>query len=84
MIVCFVFYTINYRLIRITSFCIATGPPNSGKTALAAEIAKRSDFPFVKVCSPADMVGYTESAKCLTLKKVKTVSLEVIVFESSF
>ncbi|KDR16530.1 Vesicle-fusing ATPase 1 [Zootermopsis nevadensis] len=28
------------------------GPPNSGKTALAAQIAKNSDFPFVKVCTP--------------------------------
>ena len=33
------------------------GPPNSGKSALAAKLAKMSDFPFVKVCSPEDMVG---------------------------
>lgn len=46
------------------------GPPNAGKTALAAELAKRSDFPFVKVCSPEEMVGFTESAKCLTIRKV--------------
>ncbi|XP_076642480.1 vesicle-fusing ATPase 1 [Halictus rubicundus] len=46
------------------------GPPNSGKTALAARIAKNSDFPFVKVCSPEDMVGFTESAKCLSIRKV--------------
>uniref|UniRef100_A0A1B6MSH2 Vesicle-fusing ATPase n=1 Tax=Graphocephala atropunctata TaxID=36148 RepID=A0A1B6MSH2_9HEMI len=45
------------------------GPPNSGKTALAAQLAKMSDFPFVKVCSPEDMVGFTESAKCLTIRK---------------
>nr|XP_023011669.1 vesicle-fusing ATPase 1-like [Leptinotarsa decemlineata] len=46
------------------------GPPNSGKTALAAQLAKNSDFPFVKVCSPEEMVGYTETAKCLTIRKV--------------
>uniref|UniRef100_A0A182RS91 Vesicle-fusing ATPase n=1 Tax=Anopheles funestus TaxID=62324 RepID=A0A182RS91_ANOFN len=31
------------------------GPPNAGKTALAAKLAKLSDFPFVKVCSPDEM-----------------------------
>lgn len=46
------------------------GPPNSGKTALAAKLAKMSDFPFVKVCSPDEMVGFTESAKCLYIRKV--------------
>ncbi|XP_066992655.2 vesicle-fusing ATPase 1 [Anabrus simplex] len=46
------------------------GPPNAGKTALAAQLAKNSDFPFVKVCSPEEMVGYTESAKCLQIRKV--------------
>ncbi|KAG5884302.1 Vesicle-fusing ATPase 1 [Gonioctena quinquepunctata] len=46
------------------------GPPNSGKTALAAQLARNSDFPFVKVCSPEEMVGYTETAKCLTIRKI--------------
>lgn len=46
------------------------GPPNSGKTALAATLAKMSDFPFVKVCTPDDMVGFTESAKCLQIRKI--------------
>ncbi|XP_055909227.1 vesicle-fusing ATPase 1 [Eupeodes corollae] len=46
------------------------GSPNSGKTALAAKLAKMSDFPFVKVCSPEDMVGFTESAKCLHIRKI--------------
>ncbi|XP_058442651.1 vesicle-fusing ATPase 1-like [Malaya genurostris] len=45
------------------------GPPNSGKTALAAQLAKISDFPFVKVCTPDDMVGFTENAKCLAIRK---------------
>lgn len=46
------------------------GAPNSGKSALAANLAKMSDFPFVKVCSPEDMVGFTESAKCLHIRKI--------------
>lgn len=46
------------------------GPPNAGKTALAAQLAKNSDFPFVKICSPEDMVGFTETAKCLQMRKV--------------
>ncbi|XP_064550022.1 vesicle-fusing ATPase 2 [Drosophila montana] len=46
------------------------GAPNSGKSALAAKLAKMSNFPFVKVCSPEDMVGFTESAKCLHIRKI--------------
>lgn len=46
------------------------GPPNSGKSALASKVAKLSDFPFVKVCSPEDMVAFSESAKCLQIRKV--------------
>lgn len=46
------------------------GCPNAGKTALAAKLAKDSDFPFVKVCSPDEMVGFTETAKCLHIRKV--------------
>ncbi|BET02247.1 Vesicle-fusing ATPase 1 [Nesidiocoris tenuis] len=46
------------------------GPPNTGKTALAAFLAQKSDFPFVKVCSPEDMVGYNEQSKCMMISKV--------------
>ncbi|EFX83007.1 hypothetical protein DAPPUDRAFT_240520 [Daphnia pulex] len=45
------------------------GPPNAGKTALAAQLAKNSDFPFIKICRPNDMVGLSESAKCLKIQK---------------
>ena len=48
---------------------LVEGPPNAGKTAIAAQLAKNSGFPFIKVCSPDDMVGYTESAKCLQIRK---------------
>ncbi|PGH03752.1 vesicle-fusing ATPase [Blastomyces parvus] len=46
------------------------GPPGSGKTALAAKIAIDSDFPFVKLISPEDMVGYSEAAKVSHMNKV--------------
>jgi vesicle-fusing ATPase len=46
------------------------GAPNAGKTALAAKLASESGFPFVKICSPEDMVGFTESAKCLKIAKI--------------
>lgn len=49
---------------------LVEGPPNAGKTALAAQLAKNSDFPFIKICSPDDMVGFSESAKCLQIRKV--------------
>jgi vesicle-fusing ATPase len=46
------------------------GPPDVGKTALAAYMAIMSNFPFIKLCSPDDMVGYTETAKCMMIRKV--------------
>ncbi|KAI6182666.1 Vesicle-fusing ATPase [Aphelenchoides bicaudatus] len=49
---------------------LLTGPLNSGKTCLAAKIAKESDFPFIKVITPEDMVGFSETAKCLAIKKI--------------
>ncbi|KAF3491200.1 vesicle-fusing ATPase [Arthroderma uncinatum] len=46
------------------------GPPGSGKTALAAKIAIDSGFPFVKLISPEDMVGYSEMSKVQHMNKV--------------
>jgi vesicle-fusing ATPase len=46
------------------------GPPGSGKTALAAKIALDSDYPFVKLCSPGDMVGFNESMKIEHMRKI--------------
>lgn len=46
------------------------GPPNSGKTALAATIAKKSQFPYMKMCTAENMIGYHENAKSMAIKKV--------------
>jgi vesicle-fusing ATPase len=48
------------------------GPPGSGKTALAAKIAKDSGFPFIKLVSAENMVGFSEMAKIQYLNKVFT------------
>ncbi|KAJ7377865.1 hypothetical protein OS493_025759 [Desmophyllum pertusum] len=46
------------------------GPVGCGKTALAVQMALLSDFPFIKMCSPEHMIGFVESAKCQTIKKI--------------
>jgi vesicle-fusing ATPase len=46
------------------------GPPGSGKTALAAAIAKESQFPFIKLVSAENMVGFGEMRKIQYLNKV--------------
>ncbi|KTF88408.1 hypothetical protein cypCar_00032727 [Cyprinus carpio] len=48
----------------------SNGSPHSGKTALAAKIAEDSQFPFIKICSPDKMIGFTETAKCQAIKKI--------------
>ena len=45
------------------------GPPGSGKTALAATIAQESGFPFIKLVSSENMVGYSESQKVAAISK---------------
>ncbi|KAF8362480.1 nsf-1 [Pristionchus pacificus] len=54
---------------KLTVSCCLSGSAKSGKSALAAQIAKISEFPFVKVISCLDMIGYSESAKCQIVKK---------------
>ncbi|EGT45441.1 hypothetical protein CAEBREN_09873 [Caenorhabditis brenneri] len=52
-------------------FCsvVLAGAEKTGKTSLAAQICKSLDFPFVKVISPEDTVGFSETAKSMALKK---------------
>jgi len=40
------------------------GFPGVGKTALAAHIALEAKFPFIKVISPENFVGHSESSNC--------------------
>ncbi|KAK2110949.1 hypothetical protein P7K49_010695 [Saguinus oedipus] len=54
----------------LTPVYACKGPPHSGKTALAAKIAEESNFPFIKICSPDKMIGFSETAKCQAMKKV--------------
>ncbi|KAI9696085.1 MAG: transport between ER and Golgi ATPase protein [Candelina mexicana] len=62
------------------------GPAGSGKTALAASIAKNSTFPFIKLVSPEDMLGFNEAMKIQHLNKVFTDAykspLNVIVLDN--
>ncbi|CAI6335506.1 unnamed protein product [Periconia digitata] len=46
------------------------GPPGSGKTALASKMALDSEFPFIKLVSPEDMVGFSEMQKVQQLDKI--------------
>eukprot|EP00250_Pteridium_aquilinum_P005582 c15654_g1_i1 orf=195-2447(+) len=50
--------------------CLLEGPRGSGKTAMAATVAIDSEFPFIKIVSAENMVGYSESSKCSTITKV--------------
>ncbi|GJJ06488.1 hypothetical protein Clacol_000680 [Clathrus columnatus] len=62
------------------------GPPGSGKTALAATIAKESGFPFIKLISAETMVGFSDSQQVSAINKVFADSykspLSVIVLDN--
>ncbi|KAI6152389.1 P-loop containing nucleoside triphosphate hydrolase protein [Pisolithus tinctorius] len=45
------------------------GLPGSGKTTLAATMAAKSDFPFIKIISPNRMVGFSEAQKVAAITK---------------
>ncbi len=46
------------------------GEAGTGKTALAATIAQASEFPFVKMITPDNMVGFSEAQKVQAISKV--------------
>uniref|UniRef100_A0A8D0KJH9 Vesicle-fusing ATPase n=2 Tax=Sus scrofa TaxID=9823 RepID=A0A8D0KJH9_PIG len=57
------------------------GPPHSGKTALAARIAEESNFPFIKICSPDKMIGFSETAKTVDAEKSECLEYVHIYIE---
>lgn len=46
------------------------GAPGCGKTALAAKMAIDSKFPFIKMISPENMIGFSEMQKVQQLHKI--------------
>jgi len=46
------------------------GPPASGKTAIVAKVAVSSGYPFVRMISADEMIGYSEQAKCSLIHKI--------------
>ncbi|DBB18339.1 hypothetical protein WJX82_004385 [Trebouxia sp. C0006] len=50
--------------------CLLEGPTGTGKTALAATIGIDSQFPYVKLISAENMVGFSEQAKAAQIAKV--------------
>lgn len=46
------------------------GSVGSGKTALASSLALEANFPFARLISPDNMIGYSETAKCQTIAKI--------------
>ena len=71
-------FIFSFILFFFISFIFFSGPVGCGKTALAVQMALNSDFPFVKMCSPENMIGFIESAKCQTIKKVKERSCSLL------
>ncbi len=49
---------------------LLSGPTGSGKTAFSVWLAKQTNYPFVKVISNNDMVGYSESSKTQYIKEI--------------
>ena len=48
---------------------LLSGESGSGKTAIAAKVAVDSGFPFVRMVSADDMIGYSEMSKCQAIHR---------------
>jgi vesicle-fusing ATPase len=62
--------TVVHFFLRVCCRFGYAGPPGAGKTALAASIAVASDFPFIKLISAENMIGFSEAQKIAYLNKV--------------
>lgn len=62
----------NFEATPIVSVLLH-GSTGSGKTALAASIAMESEFPFIKLISPENLAGMTETAKIAEITKVSRI-----------
>jgi vesicle-fusing ATPase len=49
---------------------LLSGRPGCGKTAFASKLALESGFPFIKMISPDDYIGYTETSRVQKINKV--------------
>ncbi|AAS52851.1 AER169Cp [Eremothecium gossypii ATCC 10895] len=62
------------------------GPAGSGKTALAAAIALKSGFPFIRMISPVEIAGMSEAAKIAyidnTFRDAYKSPLNILVVDS--
>ncbi|KIJ44594.1 hypothetical protein M422DRAFT_251873 [Sphaerobolus stellatus SS14] len=74
----------SQRTPRVT--ILRHGPSGSGKTALAATSARTSDYPFIKLISADNMVGFSESHQISAITKVFAdsykSSLSVLVLDN--
>jgi vesicle-fusing ATPase len=52
------------------SAALLHGPPGSGKTALAAQIAIDSEIPFIKIVKAQDLVGLPDLSKIQKIRQV--------------
>lgn len=46
------------------------GSPSNGKTAIAAKVAVESGFPFVRMISADEMIGYSDMSKSAQIHKI--------------
>ena len=46
------------------------GAQNCGKTTLACKLALETEFPFIKVCTPMEMMGFSENSKSFRIQKI--------------
>ena len=49
---------------------LLSGPPGSGRTALAAHLASSCGFPFAKMITADQLIGHSESAKIAKIHAV--------------